>query len=66
MAATFGRGHGGLAGDGIANSGFEELALLSLSTGDYSCLDQVLPQLMDTFAGQRIAVPIRFASLPHG
>ena len=45
-----------LAGDGIANSGFEELALLSLSTGDYSCLDQVLPQLMDTFASRRIAV----------
>ena len=45
-----------LASSGIANSGFEELALLSLSTGDYSCLNQILPQLMDTFAGQRIAV----------
>lgn len=45
-----------LATSGIADSGFEELALLSLSTGDYSCLDQVLPQLMNTFAPQRIAV----------
>ena len=45
-----------LATSGIANSGFEELALLSLSTGDYSCLDQLLPKLMDTFARQRIAV----------
>jgi len=45
-----------LATSGIANSGFEELALLSLSTGDYSCLDHLLPKLMDTFARQRIAV----------
>ncbi len=45
-----------LATSGIADSGFEEVALLSLSTGDYSCLDQVLPQLMNTFAPQRIAV----------
>jgi hypothetical protein len=39
-----------LANEGIANSGFDELALLSLSTGDYSCLGEVLPQLMNRFA----------------
>ena len=41
---------------GIDNSGFNELALLSLSTGDYSCLDDVLPQLMDSFASDFVSV----------
>jgi radical SAM family uncharacterized protein/radical SAM-linked protein len=45
-----------LATAGIENSGFEELALLSLSTGDYSCLEQVLPQLMDSFADDYVSV----------
>jgi radical SAM family uncharacterized protein/radical SAM-linked protein len=45
-----------LARCGIDNSGFEELALLSLSTGDYSCLDTLLPQLMDTFAQGFVSV----------
>jgi len=41
---------------GVANSGFDELALLSLSTGDYSCLAPLLVQLMDHFAGQKVSV----------
>ncbi len=45
-----------LATQGIENSGFEELALLSLSTGDYSCLGDVLPKLMDTFADEYVSV----------
>ncbi len=45
-----------LAESGLAASGFEELALLSLSTGDYSCLEQTLPQLMDSFAERFISV----------
>ena len=45
-----------LAKSGLDDSGFEELALLSLSTGDYSCLEQTLPQLMDTFASRFISV----------
>ncbi len=45
-----------LADSGLANSGFEELALLSLSTGDYSCLAQTLPQLMDRFADNFVSV----------
>lgn len=45
-----------LANEGIANSGFDELALLSLSTGDYSCLGDVLPQLMNRFAGDYVSV----------
>lgn len=45
-----------MAKKGIANSGFEELALLSLSTGDYSCLSEILPQLMDVFADEYVSV----------
>ncbi len=45
-----------LAESGLATSGFEELALLSLSTGDYSCLEQVLPQLMDSFTERCVSV----------
>jgi radical SAM family uncharacterized protein/radical SAM-linked protein len=45
-----------LAESGLRDSGFEELALLSLSTGDYSCLEQTLPQLMDRFANEFISV----------
>ncbi|MBA3014521.1 MAG: TIGR03960 family B12-binding radical SAM protein [Proteobacteria bacterium] len=41
---------------GIASSGFDELALLSLSTGDYSCLAPLLVRLMDHFAKQRVSV----------
>ena len=45
-----------LAEIGLDDSGFEELALLSLSTGDYSCLGQTLPKLMDRFDGRFISV----------
>lgn len=45
-----------LAVEGISDSGFEELALLSLSTGDYSCLEQSLPDLMDSFTGSFTSV----------
>ncbi|MBW6520014.1 MAG: TIGR03960 family B12-binding radical SAM protein [Desulfoarculaceae bacterium] len=41
---------------GLSNSGFDELALLSLSTGDYSCIEPLLTQLMDTFASEYISV----------
>jgi len=39
-----------LACEGIRNSGFDELALLSLSSGDYSCLTDLIHCLMDSFA----------------
>ena len=45
-----------LAHSGIAHSGFDEIALLSLSTGDHSCIDQLLPQLMDRFADDYVSV----------
>ncbi|MBU0946308.1 MAG: TIGR03960 family B12-binding radical SAM protein [Proteobacteria bacterium] len=45
-----------IAKQGIENSGFDELALLSLSTGDYSCLSTLLPQLMDRFSSLLVSV----------
>ncbi|MGD9948324.1 MAG: TIGR03960 family B12-binding radical SAM protein [Desulfobulbus sp.] len=45
-----------LANQGIGSSGFEELALLSLSTGDFSCLGELMGQLMDRFADDFVSV----------
>ncbi|MDH3348464.1 MAG: TIGR03960 family B12-binding radical SAM protein [Desulfobulbaceae bacterium] len=45
-----------LAEKGIENGGYDELALLSLSTGDYSCLPQLLGKLMDRFADEYVSV----------
>jgi len=40
----------------MAAGGFDELALLSLSTGDYSCLSPALGRLMDTFVKEYVSV----------
>ncbi len=40
----------------LAASGFEEVSLLSLSTGDYSCLPALLSTLMDRLSPGRIAL----------
>lgn len=45
-----------LADQGITHSGFEELALLSLSTGDFSCLGELMATLMDRFARDYVSV----------
>jgi len=45
-----------LAESALDDSGFEELALLSLSTGDYSCLEATLPALMNKFSDRFISV----------
>jgi len=45
-----------LAEQGITQSGFEELALLSLSTGDFSCLGELMTALMDRFAKDYVSV----------
>jgi radical SAM family uncharacterized protein/radical SAM-linked protein len=45
-----------LAEKGMAAGGFNELALLSLSTGDYSCLSPALGRLMDIFVKQYASV----------
>ena len=45
-----------IAEKGIGTTGFAELAMLSLSTGDYSCLGPVLMKLMDTYARKRVSI----------
>jgi len=45
-----------LANKGMTAGGFDELALLSLSTGDYSCLSPALESLMDTFVKEYVSV----------
>jgi len=47
-----------LAEQGINNTGFEELALLSLSTGDYSCLPELLPKLMSRYSHDYVSVAL--------
>jgi radical SAM family uncharacterized protein/radical SAM-linked protein len=46
------------AEQGIENSGFDELALLSLSSGDFSCLPDLLVRLMDRFADEHVSVAL--------
>lgn len=45
-----------LAEQGIHSSGFEELALLSLSTGDYSCLGPLMTELMDRYVDAYVSI----------
>ncbi len=42
----------------IASTGYEELSLLSLSTGDYSRIEELLSTLMNTYCGERIAISL--------
>jgi len=42
----------------VAATGTQELSLLSLSTGDYSCVNPVLTELMDRYSPQRVAVSL--------
>ncbi|MBT0651489.1 TIGR03960 family B12-binding radical SAM protein [Geomobilimonas luticola] len=48
----------------LRNTGYDEISLLSLSTGDYGCIAPLLKELMATYAEQRIAVS--FPSLRVG
>lgn len=42
----------------LKKSGYEEVSLLSLSTGDYSCINPLLAELMDRVVPERIAVSL--------
>jgi len=48
----------------LRNTGYDEISLLSLSTGDYGCIAPLLRALMARYASQRIAVS--FPSLRVG
>ncbi len=47
-----------LAERAVEATGTDELSLLSLSTGDYSCVNPVLTELMNRFAARRVAVSL--------
>jgi radical SAM family uncharacterized protein/radical SAM-linked protein len=46
------------AGPALSSTGYEELSLLSLSAGDYTCLAPLLKELMDIHSGRNIAVSL--------
>ncbi len=48
----------------LRNTGYEEISLLSLSTGDYSCIAPLLKELMGKYAEEKVAVS--FPSLRVG
>jgi radical SAM family uncharacterized protein/radical SAM-linked protein len=58
-----------LIGEALKNSGYEEVSLLSLSTGDYSCIEPLLKELMAEHQDDRIAIALpslRVGSLTEG
>lgn len=47
-----------LARDIIANSGYNEISLMSLSSADYSCLPELVDMLLEEFKGQNVSVSL--------
>lgn len=47
-----------LAGQGLETTGFEELALLSLSTGDYSALEKLFARLSSFCLAEQVAISL--------
>ncbi len=47
-----------LARRALAATGFQDLSLLSLSTGDYSCLEHLITRLMEELSGEHTAVSL--------
>ncbi|GIW40502.1 MAG: hypothetical protein KatS3mg076_1079 [Candidatus Binatia bacterium] len=46
------------AEEALKRTGAEELSLLSLSTGDYSCVNPVLTELMNRFSERKVAISL--------
>lgn len=47
-----------MAGKLLANTGHDEISLLALSSGDYSCLDPLLKDLMNRYCAGRVALAL--------
>ncbi|MBI5969791.1 MAG: TIGR03960 family B12-binding radical SAM protein [Deltaproteobacteria bacterium] len=47
-----------LIDEGLKNTGYDEVSLLSLSSGDYTMIEEVMSGLMDKYAGEKIAVSL--------
>ena len=58
-----------VADEALRATGYDELSLLSLSTGDYSCVEPLLAELMSRYAQDRISVSLpslRVGTLTEG
>jgi radical SAM-linked protein len=58
-----------LVEESLTATGYDEISLLSLSTGDYSCIAPLLTELMARYANDRIAVSLpslRVGTLTEG
>lgn len=44
--------------EALKNTGYDEVGLLSLSSGDYTCIEELLAGLMSRYAGDSIAVSL--------
>ena len=58
-----------VAEDALHATGYDEISLLSLSTGDYSCVEPLLTELMSRYARDRIAISLpslRVGTLTEG
>jgi len=42
----------------LGNSGYEDISLLSLSTGDYSCINELVKSLMSIYASTNLAISL--------
>jgi radical SAM family uncharacterized protein/radical SAM-linked protein len=47
-----------MAREGLASTGYEDLSLLSLSTGDYHCLGPLMETLMQRCQSKRVAISL--------
>ena len=47
-----------LIDESLRRSGYDEVSLLSLSTGDYTAIEPLLQNLMGCYAGQKVAVSL--------
>lgn len=47
-----------LAEDGLAASGYEEVGLLSLSSGDYACLNPLIDDFLARWEGEKVAMSL--------
>jgi radical SAM family uncharacterized protein/radical SAM-linked protein len=47
-----------LSDTSVAATGYEDISLLSLSTGDYSCILQLMKNMMSRYANDRIAISL--------
>jgi radical SAM family uncharacterized protein/radical SAM-linked protein len=60
---------GRIIGEALAETGYEEMSFMSLSTGDYSALEELFEQEFPRCAGERVAVSLpslRVGSVSEG